>query len=77
MSTPQASTKIEPGSDLHITLIGAKWSLNLLVSEDRQTMLEFGKACWAASRKQAIADCAEHLAKVSSQAQANLIRWMT
>lgn len=47
------------------------------VPSDDTVALCLLRACWAESRKQATTDCAEHLAKVSSQAQANLIRWMT
>ncbi len=35
--------------DKHLTLLGAPWHLNLLTGQDRQDMLSFGRAVWAAA----------------------------
>lgn len=46
--------KLEPGSDRHLTLLGAPMHLNLLVGQDRVDMLAFGHLVWQASRQQAL-----------------------
>jgi len=45
------TTKPEHGSDLHLSLLGAQWHLNLLTGQDRADMLAFGRACMAAERE--------------------------
>ncbi len=46
-------TKMVPGDDLHLTFLMAPFSLNLVVGEDRVALLNFGRAVWAAARKDA------------------------
>lgn len=45
-------TKIVPGDDMHLTLLMAPLSLNLVVGRDREMLLAWGREVWQASRKQ-------------------------
>lgn len=46
-------TKVIPGDDLHLTRLMARNSLNFVVGEDRQHLLEFGRAAFAAGQQSA------------------------
>ena len=52
--TERKATKIEAGSDMHLTLLGAPMHWNLLTGQDRADMLAFGRAVWQASRTQVL-----------------------
>ncbi|MDP3139821.1 MAG: hypothetical protein Q8N17_26225 [Burkholderiaceae bacterium] len=43
------STKIEPGSELHLTLLMAPYHLNLVVGEDRMKLLLYAQSVWHAA----------------------------
>jgi hypothetical protein len=57
MSDNKAS-KIEPGSEMHLTVLMAPHSLNLVVGEDRAHLLAFARDVWTASRSQALEEAA-------------------
>jgi hypothetical protein len=40
---------VEPGGELHFSLIGAKYNLNFLTGKDRVDMLAFGRDVWDAA----------------------------
>ena len=44
---------ITPGDDMHMNCLMAPYSLNMVVGEDRQHLLAFGKAAFAAGQKSA------------------------
>lgn len=45
--------KIEPGSDIHLSLLMAPHSLNLVVGEDRKALLAWGRDVWNAAQRAA------------------------
>lgn len=45
----RAPTKIEPGSEVHLTLLMAPHGLNLVVGEDRKALLAYARDVWAAA----------------------------
>ena len=44
-----ATTKLQPGDDKHLTLLMAPFNLNFFVGQDREDLLAFGRAVWAAA----------------------------
>lgn len=46
-------TKVEPGSELHLTLLMAPHGLNLVVGDDRQRLLAYARDVWAAAQQHA------------------------
>lgn len=65
-------TKIGPGSDQHLTLIGSRWHLNLLGEQDRADMLAFGHAVWRAAEMHARAARARELRAENAALQARI-----
>lgn len=47
--------KMEPGSDMHLTVLMAPDHLNLVVGEDREALLRYAKRVWQAATKRATA----------------------
>ena len=45
----KTTIKVEPGSDMHLTLMMAKYSLNFIVGKDRQDLLAWGRDIWNAA----------------------------
>lgn len=41
--------KVIPGDELHLTILGAPYGFNFLTGKDRQDVLAFGRAVWAAA----------------------------
>ena len=66
----QNKLTITPGDDLHLTLLMAPYSLNMVVGEDRQHLLAFGKAAFAAGQKSA----AHEALKAGQEPVAELLR---
>ena len=64
-------TKVVPGDDLHLTLLMTPHSLNLVTGDDRQHLLAFGRAAFAAGQKSE-ADQAQRQAE--PQAKADIIK---
>lgn len=48
-AAPIDMVTVEPGGDMHFTLIGAKYNLNFLTGKDRADMLAFGRDVWDAA----------------------------
>lgn len=44
-----AITKLTPGDDKHLTLLMAPFNLNFFVGKDREDILAYGRAVWAAA----------------------------
>lgn len=44
-----ATTKMAPGDDKHLTLLMAPFNLNFFVGKDREDLLAYGRAVWAAA----------------------------
>lgn len=42
-------TKVEPGSDLHLTLLMAPHGLNLVAAPDRSALLAYARDVWKAA----------------------------
>jgi hypothetical protein len=48
--------KVTPGDELHLTMLMAPMSLNLVTGGDRQALLAYARSVWQASRKQALTE---------------------
>lgn len=57
-NTSCGTVEVIPGDELHLTMIMAPMSLNLVTGGDRQALLAYARSVWQASRKQALADAA-------------------
>ena len=44
--------KVTPGSDEHLTLMMAPWSLNMLTGKDRADMLAWGRLVWSSAQNE-------------------------
>lgn len=42
-------TKIQPGDEIHLTILGAEEGFNFLMGKDRQDMLSYGRKVWNAA----------------------------
>jgi len=56
MSESRAALEITAGDDFHLTLLMVPMSLNFVTGRDRESLLEYARAVWQASRKQALED---------------------
>lgn len=51
------TTKMIPGDELHLTMLMAPYSLNLVTGQDRQHLLAFGRAAFDAGKADRPAQC--------------------
>jgi len=54
------TTKMIPGDELHLTMLMAPYSLNLVTGQDRQHLLAFGRAAFEAGKAGQPAQCLHH-----------------
>lgn len=61
-------TKMIPGDELHLTMLMAPYSLNLVTGQDRQHLLAFGRAAFEAGKADRTAQCLHHIAEPETAA---------
>lgn len=49
--------KIQPGDEMHLTILMATYNLNLVVGQDRQRLLSYGRAAFDAGQATAGVRC--------------------
>lgn len=49
-TTRRTPSKVEPGSERHLTLMMAKYNLNFVSGKDRQDLLAWGRDVWDAAK---------------------------
>jgi len=57
------TTKMIPGDELHLTMLMAPYSLNLVTGQDRQHLLAFGRAAFEAGKADLPAQCLHQIAE--------------
>lgn len=63
------TTKMIPGDELHLTMLMAPYSLNLVTGQDRQDLLAFGRAAFDAGKNAGQATpCLHHIAEPETAA---------
>jgi len=62
------TTKMIPGDELHLTMLMAPYSLNLVTGQDRQHLLAFGRAAFEAGKADRPGQCLHHIAEPETAA---------
>lgn len=57
------TTKMIPGDELHLTMLMAPYSLNLVTGQDRQHLLAFGRAAFEAGKADRPGQCLHQMAE--------------
>ena len=60
------TTKMIPGDELHLTMLMAPYSLNLVTGQDRQDLLAFGRAAFEAGKAGQQPQCLHQIAEPAS-----------
>lgn len=64
----KGTTKMIPGDELHLTMLMAPYSLNLVTGQDRQHLLAFGRAVFEAGKADRPGQCLHHIAEPETAA---------